>query len=47
MQTMLFEWLIGDTSIFGVGVQHWMLVVILVIVMSFVLSKLCEQGVRG
>jgi hypothetical protein len=47
MQAMLFDWLIGDTPIFGVGVQHWMLIVVFVVFMSFVLSKLCEQRVRG
>jgi uncharacterized membrane protein len=47
MRTIVFDWLIGDMSIFGVGIQHWMLVVIFVIVVSFVFSKVCEQRIRG
>jgi hypothetical protein len=46
MQTKLHDWLVGDTSIFGVGIQHWMPIVVFVVAVFFAFSKLCEQRTR-
>ena len=43
MQNAIFDWLVTDYSVFGLPIQHWMLVVIFVFAVFLVFSSLDQR----